>query len=481
MASFEQRIARLKSGAMKTAASLPDFFDRRLLSLGIFQSWLFLVFHSSAIISFESSSYSMVYSSAIFFALLALLLGVFIKYRRRFRVIVLIIGALCSTLSTFGVYYLPPEYPILVIELICLGFGVGIFIPFVGKILSSVNLSIATRQVFLSFAFAAFLYFSILGFPEIVSTSVISFLPLLLSLVILIPTPSSRSAQHHTESNRQDEVREIIRSRPIIVFFIGVGFLGFAFGFSMAFCSLFGLQSFDSANRWSVLIAGIGALIYFFILRSAKRPFDFEQCFSPIAPIIAIGLLILPYESLISSILIIAGFQLADMVIWIVFSWIAGHSGLSQRVFCIGKGSMYTGMLIGSFVVRLVPATYDLGSFPMITASVVTYLLILTIIFIFNNSKVTFAIKAYSSNSDLGYIAKAIELRCEELGHQYGLTTREKEVFGYLVQGRSLPYIEKAMHISHGTASSHRDHIYLKTKIHSKQELLDLFFGVPKK
>ena len=479
VASFNQKVTRLRSDAKKEAVGQPPYFDRRLFSLGLFQSWLFLVFHSSAIISLESSAYNLVYSWAIIFALLVLILGAFIRYRRRSRVFILILGTVCGILGTIAIHYFPFEDLALVIESAFLGIGIGTFIPFVGKIFSSANLGIATRQTFLSFAFAALLYFLILGFPEVVATVVISLLPLILALVILDPVSASRSKRHHAELTAPDEVSEIIRSRPVIVFFVGAGLLGLAFGFSMAFCSLYGLYTFNAANRWSVLITGIGALLYSFIMRPTKRTFDFERCFSPVAPIIAIGLLLFPYESFISSILIIMGFQLADMVVWIVFSWIAGHSGLSQRVFCIGKSSMYAGMLIGAVVVRFAPLTPDGGSFPLVAASIGTYLLILAIIFIFNNSKVTFAIKASSRNSDLSYIAKAIELRCEELGQKYGLTAREKEILVYLVQGRSLPYIESAMHISHGTANSHRDHIYLKTKVHSKQALLDLFFGHP--
>ncbi len=40
-----------------------------------------------------------------------------------------------------------------------------------------------------------------------------------------------------------------------------------------------------------------------------------------------------------------------------------------------------------------------------------------------------------------------------------------------------MPYIANALFISQSTVGSHREHIYSKTNVHSKQELLDLFFG----
>jgi DNA-binding NarL/FixJ family response regulator len=54
------------------------------------------------------------------------------------------------------------------------------------------------------------------------------------------------------------------------------------------------------------------------------------------------------------------------------------------------------------------------------------------------------------------------------------LTPREAEIFGYLLQGRSLPYISEKLFISNGTVRTHVRNIYKKLKVHSRQELIDL-------
>ncbi len=54
------------------------------------------------------------------------------------------------------------------------------------------------------------------------------------------------------------------------------------------------------------------------------------------------------------------------------------------------------------------------------------------------------------------------------------LTPRETEVLGYLLQGRSLPYISQELFLSNGTLRTHTRNIYRKLKVHSKQELIDL-------
>lgn len=56
-----------------------------------------------------------------------------------------------------------------------------------------------------------------------------------------------------------------------------------------------------------------------------------------------------------------------------------------------------------------------------------------------------------------------------------GLSARETEVLGYLARGRSQPYIRDALVLSKNTVASHVKHIYQKLNVHSRQELLDLF------
>lgn len=56
----------------------------------------------------------------------------------------------------------------------------------------------------------------------------------------------------------------------------------------------------------------------------------------------------------------------------------------------------------------------------------------------------------------------------------FRLSPRESEVISYLGRGRSVPYIREALVISKSTIETHIKHIYSKTGVHSKQELLDL-------
>lgn len=71
-------------------------------------------------------------------------------------------------------------------------------------------------------------------------------------------------------------------------------------------------------------------------------------------------------------------------------------------------------------------------------------------------------------------IAETIGRHDEGKFDEYGLTNREKEVLTLLLQGRRATWIAQKLYISDNTARAHVRHIYQKTGVHSREELLDL-------
>ena len=69
---------------------------------------------------------------------------------------------------------------------------------------------------------------------------------------------------------------------------------------------------------------------------------------------------------------------------------------------------------------------------------------------------------------------KDMESTIVAVADRAGLSPREREVFAMLAHGRDTAYIQERLFISQGTVRSHRDRIYRKLNVHSKQELLDL-------
>ena len=57
---------------------------------------------------------------------------------------------------------------------------------------------------------------------------------------------------------------------------------------------------------------------------------------------------------------------------------------------------------------------------------------------------------------------------------EYGLSAREREVMEMLAEGYTSAYIKDALGMSLGTAKAHASHIYQKTGVHKKDELIEL-------
>lgn len=433
-----------------------------------------MTFHSVVVIPIGIVRYEAAYAVGAGVAVLALIGGLFLHYHRAFRVRTLVSATIIGVAGTIATHLLQNEgAPVVLLGPALVGAGVGLVLPFVGKVFSSADLKSATTQTFAGYAFAAAVYFVVLGMPEPLGLAVSALLPVGLAVVLLAPRP----ARPRHAAVQPDEIRRMIRSRPIVMFFLGVGLVGVSFGFSLALAGVLGASVFSPANQWGVLGTGVLAIASVVMFGRSDRDFSFEQYFRPVVPLIIIGFLSMRLSPTLTGALIIAAFQLADMAIWVVLCWIGSHSGLPQRVFCVGKGTAYLGMVVGSVVAGTVHPEPGAGSASETVATIFAYLLILAVVYVFNNSTVNLAIKTSANDTDTDFIARTVQLKCEELGRRFDLTSREREILGYLAQGRTLPYIEAELRISHGTANSHRDHIYGKLGVHSRQDLLDLFEG----
>ncbi|MDR0500229.1 MAG: helix-turn-helix transcriptional regulator [Coriobacteriales bacterium] len=100
--------------------------------------------------------------------------------------------------------------------------------------------------------------------------------------------------------------------------------------------------------------------------------------------------------------------------------------------------------------------------------SILTILLVITYAFILPERNVVTITTGYGGR--LG----ALQSRCKKLASRFLLTQRETEVLVHLIKGRDTSHIQASLNISAGTVSTHRQRIYQKTNVHSRQELIDL-------
>jgi DNA-binding CsgD family transcriptional regulator len=69
-----------------------------------------------------------------------------------------------------------------------------------------------------------------------------------------------------------------------------------------------------------------------------------------------------------------------------------------------------------------------------------------------------------------------LDERIQEVSARFGLSKRETEILALLVQGRSAPYIADAEFIALSTVKTHMKHLYSKTSVHNREDLLNLVY-----
>lgn len=243
-------------------------------------------------------------------------------------------------------------------------------------------------------------------------------------------------------------------------------------------------QSNDAAIAARLLICALLLLGLLVFGKNLDRGFTYR----PTIPIIALGCLIIPFLDA-SHAPIVAAVAHSGYVYYLLFSLVAYsdimfRSGQpARKVFGWGRFADSAGFLVGAGAsIFLGAGITEQGYFYMAVSALGILLITLVPVLILTDGNVVEVDYARSIPQANGEESSkdgqaTFDSRCDEVADRYGLTAREREVFGYLAQGRSLPFIEKTIFISHNTAKTHVQNIYRKTLVHSRQELIDLVQG----
>lgn len=194
--------------------------------------------------------------------------------------------------------------------------------------------------------------------------------------------------------------------------------------------------------------------------------------------VIIAGFLFLPFlfnrHGPIIEIIAHVGYGCFDCMIWAVLFGLMRAEKVSATVLT-SLVRMLTAA--GTFVGALITIGVTMSMHPtseQVTAlsSSLVYLIIIILMLILNDGRpdaLWGALDEADSFRDRGRGVRAIEA----FGDRHGLSAREKDVLVPFVQGRSMPVIAKNLNISINTVKSHVRHIYQKSSVGNKQELID--------
>ncbi len=227
-----------------------------------------------------------------------------------------------------------------------------------------------------------------------------------------------------------------------------------------------------------VLIALITFLDY-----AIERKLE-TNVFSRLAvPLMAGGLLILSIStadfSLLAGAFLQTGYYLFLIFIYTEFGTLALDSQTpAHRIVAIGTCAIDAGLLCGFGLVQTTHTlTDDWIAWAII---VVVYLLLLGGILLFPHIMDGIEGRRAKRRHPASSASGAISTHVESVEWQstamaaYGLSEREVEILQYLLEGRTLRAIADKTFLSYNTVKTHVSHIYRKTDVHTRDELIEL-------
>ncbi|MCI8366214.1 MAG: response regulator transcription factor [Eggerthellaceae bacterium] len=233
-----------------------------------------------------------------------------------------------------------------------------------------------------------------------------------------------------------------------------------------------GFKAADSLIA-TILVVALALLL---ITRRTERMA--KDCYFVICIILAMGILLLPLplifpgvDSYIPLAISSAAYGAFGMFVWVLSACIcASYPSATIAGFAAIRAAWALGPLVGLVSGRALLSTLGLSvqsAFIAMLAGIFSLLIVMSFVF---------------SEGDLGRIMAIVPTRvqarfrskCELVAKRYDLTERESEIMMMLAKGRNLAYIQDQLFVSKSTVSTHRQHIYQKTGVHSQQELIDL-------
>lgn len=260
-------------------------------------------------------------------------------------------------------------------------------------------------------------------------------------------------------------------------FFVCLFLFRVAFGCSLRFGEVEGapLSSFASIIPVAAIVA-----IVLFSKRKTKLSLDFVVRVSVL--LVVAGFLFMPLgfatAKRASVAMLSMGNTLFDMVAWLALIAVAvRNSRAAVATFAWGRGVSGLGSIVGAAIGVFANDLSSQGSQYFSSFAAVLALAFVAYA-LFGLYKFSFeeVVEGVVPTQDVAVeIPKpTFDDRCAEIAEQFGLTTRELEVFKMLARGRDRTYIQEQLVISRNTVKSHVKHIYTKLDVHSQQDLIDL-------
>lgn len=350
------------------------------------------------------------------------------------------------------------------------GMGTAIFLLLWGEVFVSLGARRCLIYFSASSLAAAAMHIAAGFLPVECVQAAVSLFPLVEIILYRSYISSNRLAVSKRNSGRRGSA-----VLPANVVALGL-FFGFSFGTMRGFISLFdGATDADVRNIVSMVFVMLACVLAYSV--SIVRKVDFGGLIYRIAlPLVALGFLFIPLSgawSFAGTAAYRMGYEYVYIILWMLWVFFARRSEASSTwILACGLASVqmskFVGFVVSADIVDLWSATLDMG----LVSSVALFLILLFALFS-KESRID-----ESGWEEVRPAAEKEEAVFSEQSYApiadiLGLSPRETEVFYLLLRGRSRSYIAQELVVTEETVKSHVKGIYLKSGVHTKQDLID--------
>ena len=493
----------------------------KLVGFGFYYAWIWVSYNSNVLVSpwaaydLPPDTISQTYLvSTLALAMALLLLSLIRDATRRLMgsnlavmLVALVAGA--ATVGTYVSSSLGAQGNVLLMTSGALtGLATSVVVLRFGVIYSKVPAREAVMYTAASFVFACMIYFVAIGLPDPVGMGFTALLPVaavastLTDAELAAEGVAGRCGESPSRSTRSFFVRLLV---AVAVFSVVVGV---SRGFAVPHTQVAAMN-----EEGAIVVFGTGAIaaVLFATVGLLGRSFDVSRLYYPIIIVVAASILVTPLVGGVGfgSQFVTIGYNCFVLMIWCLLSYVAYSSSLpSILVFGLGRGASVLGTTAGWMAGLMLVGAHGERTLSLEVISVAMVLALLVVsMLVLNDRLIGETLRGVPKESGIGargcdsaaddpggaadaetvlpctegdaddeepHRPGRYRARCLAVAERCGLSPRERDVFVLLVRGRSIDFIAQSLTISFNTAKSHIRHIYVKTDVHSREELIAL-------
>lgn len=468
----------------------------------------------------------------------AVALVFFVAYMldRRFQVLVEnhlfeVALALLASVATLGVFLhsFDPSGPVFLSSSILTGMTTCLITLRIGVLYARVDVRDSAQYTFASFFVASITYFTVISLPDSMALALTALLPIIAVLATVL------TVDNHVAQDEPPIRRTKLPSKGFFVRF-AVAILAFSTitGLTRG-ASIVGspVSNLSDVGTLTVLGTGMLALVLFFVVNAFGADFDISRLYYPIIILAVAGELVTPIagHGPISEMIIGIAYNCFSMTMWCLISYVAHMMRTSPAKWvALGRGTSALGTTLGWGAGAMLLSNPSIHQYESAISVVLVLVLLLVALVVFNDQAIGAVLRTVGSQQEeegrtvsLAEISKALDdgeerkraegaersgaegadggadgvegavgeaqeefpggfaaleeilnRSCRKTAELYELSPRELEILYLLVRGRTIDFIANELVISFNTAKSHIRHVYVKTGVHTRQELLSL-------